>query len=73
MPVTITVNAETQAAAARIAEFFRGTGEGLERLSGASEFLKEWGQRIVRSVYGRRPGGVHAGDDQCGGEPENPE
>jgi hypothetical protein len=47
MPVTITVNAETQAAAARIAEFFRGTGEGLERLSGASEFLKEWGQRIV--------------------------
>jgi hypothetical protein len=47
MPVTITVNAETQAAAARIAEFFRGTGEGLERLSGASEFLKEWGQRIA--------------------------
>jgi hypothetical protein len=45
--IELTIHAQTEEAAARIKEFFSGVGEHLNELSGASEFLSEWGQRIA--------------------------
>jgi hypothetical protein len=47
MPVTVTITADTAKAAEKLAEFFNKAGEGLEHLSGAGEFLSEWGSKIA--------------------------
>jgi hypothetical protein len=45
--ITITFNAETEEALSQVRDFFASTQEGLDRISGASEFLGELGEKIA--------------------------
>jgi hypothetical protein len=45
--ITLTVNADTAAALARMEEFFKRSTEGVNELAGASRFLTELGEKIA--------------------------
>lgn len=45
--ITLTVNAESEEAAAKLQEFFSSAAEGFDKLSGAGEFLQELGGKLI--------------------------
>ncbi len=48
--ITITVNAQSEEAAARLQEFFNGALEGIDKLSGAGALLEELGGKLIAAL-----------------------